>query len=273
MKAVRRVTLWTIAAVLQITLAYGQATTATIRGRVVDPQGRPVASATVTVRRQDNAISRTVSTAADGTFEVSNVPPSAVDLVVTAPGFTESKRTGLVLEVGRTTTVDVDLKVGGVRETVDVGVTASAVDTTHSVVDAVMPSTAIEALPLNGRNFLELALLVPGNAPAPNFDPTKSNSVLISSAGQLGPRRQHHDRRRRQQRRRGWRPAAERHAGVGAGIPDRDEPVHGRIRTLGFVGHQRRDQVGHRSAPRIGGVVRARQRLAGAAGDLRSIVG
>ena len=153
-----------------------------------------------------------------------------------------------MLEVGRTTTVDVDLKVGGVRETVDVGVTASAVDTTHSVVDAVLPSTAIEALPLNGRNFLELALLVPGNAPAPNFDPTKSNSVLISSAGQLG---------------RGGNitidgadnnddvvggPLQNVTAGIGAGIPDRDEPVLGRIRTLRFLGHQRRDQVRHRSS-------------------------
>jgi hypothetical protein len=167
-------------------LASAQTTTATIRGVVHDPQGAPVPSATVAVSGRDTGISRSVQTATDGTFVIASLLPSVVDLTVSAGGFAPVKRTGLVLEVGQTAAVDISLVLAGVQERVDVAARAAAVDTSRSVVDAVIGSTAIEALPLNGRNFLELALLVPGNAPAPNFDPTKSNSVVISSAGQLG---------------------------------------------------------------------------------------
>jgi outer membrane receptor protein involved in Fe transport len=176
---------WTVVAVLHVTLAYGQ-TTATLRGQVRDAQGAAVASATVTVSSRSTGLSRSVPTNSDGSFVVANLPPSVVDLTVSAKGFSEAKRTGLALEVGQAAAVEIELTVAGVRETVNVAVSVTGVDTTRSVVDAVIPSTAIEALPLNGRNFLQLALLVPGNAPAPNFDPTKSNSVVISSAGQLG---------------------------------------------------------------------------------------
>ena len=166
--------------------ASAQTTTATIRGVVHDPQGAPVPSATVAVSGRDTGISRSVQTATDGTFVIGSLLPSVVDLTVSAGGFAPVKRTGLVLEVGQTAAVDISLALAGVQERVDVAARAAAVDTSRSVVDAVIGSAAIEALPLNGRNFLELALLVPGNAPAPNFDPTKSNSVVISSAGQLG---------------------------------------------------------------------------------------
>ena len=101
------------------TLANGQAT-ATLRGRVRDAQAAPVASATVTVTSPDTGLRRVVPTAVDGTFIVANLPPSIVDLAVTATGFADASRRGLVLEVGQTMVVDVELAVAGVRETVDV---------------------------------------------------------------------------------------------------------------------------------------------------------
>ena len=143
-------------------------------------------SATVTVIGRGTAVSRVVPTGEDGSFVVANLPPIVVDLTVTASGFGDATHGNIVLEVGQAVTIDVSLAVAGVRERVDVAASTTGVDTTRSVVDAVIPSSAIEALPLNGRNFLELAFLVPGNSPAPNFDPTKSNSVVVSSAGQIG---------------------------------------------------------------------------------------
>jgi hypothetical protein len=177
-----------VLAVLQSALASAQPASATLRGRVHDPQGAGVASAVVTIVDRATSVSRRVTTEPDGAFVVPNLPPGIVDVTVTASGFGAARRSDLVLQVGQTTTVVVDLPVESVRETVvvDAGVGVVAVDTSRSVVDAVIPAPFIDALPLNGRNFLELALLVPGNAPAPNFDPTKSNTVTLSSAGQLG---------------------------------------------------------------------------------------
>ena len=93
----------------------------------------------------------------------------------------------VALEVGQSLSLDTMLAVGG-DDVGRSGLTAEIelINKTTSVVDGVVSRRAIENLPLNGRNFLELALLIPGNSPAPNFDPTKTNTVLISSAGQLG---------------------------------------------------------------------------------------
>jgi outer membrane receptor protein involved in Fe transport len=165
-----------------------QSTSATIRGHIRDSQGAVISGATVTVVATSIALERTVTTDSDGAYIITNLPPTTVSLIVRAPGFADERQDGVVLAIGQTATVDVMLAVGRLSETVTVDDRGNLarIDTSGSTVDNVILAPMIDALPLNGRNFLELALLVPGNAPAPNFDPTKTNTVTISSAGQLG---------------------------------------------------------------------------------------
>ena len=158
---------------------------ATLRGRVVDPQGRGVA-ARVRVVSAATGLERETRSDASGRFAVANIPPSDNDVIVSAQGFAERRMAGLRLEVGQAAAVEIVLRLSAVTEQITVAGDAGTVDVLGSVVGTVISAREIESLPLNGRNFLELAFLTPGNAPAPNFDPTKAQSVIVSSAGQAG---------------------------------------------------------------------------------------
>ena len=225
---------------------------ATLRGRVLDPQGQGV-GARVRVVQVSTGLERESRSDPAGHFALTNIPPGDIDLIVTAQGFAERRINGVRLEVGRAAEVDVMLQVSGIQETVTVAGDAGTVDVLGSVVGSVISAREIETLPLNGRNFLELAFLTPGSAPAPNFDPTKAQSVLFSSAGQAGRGGNITDRRHGQQRRRGRRSVAEHLAGRRAGIPRCHEPVLRRARPVGRVGDQRRHTIRRRHAARIRG--------------------
>jgi Carboxypeptidase regulatory-like domain/TonB dependent receptor-like, beta-barrel len=175
-------------AVLALTSAAAQAQpagSAELVGRIVDPQGAAIAGAHVTAVDTSTGVGRQATSNTDGRFDLSSLPPSTYDVRASAKGFADAVLSSVALPVGRAVSLRVSLEVAGHAERVLVEGTP-LVDTADSAVDGIIGASTIENLPLNGRNFLELSFLVPGNAPTPNFDPTKTNTVLVSSAGQLG---------------------------------------------------------------------------------------
>jgi outer membrane receptor protein involved in Fe transport len=169
-----------------------QSATATLSGTITDPNGAVISGAQVTATQNATGVERVTTTNDAGVYVLTNLPPGEYDLKIQAKGFaTKISQTPVVLQVGQSIKLDTTLTIDPKAEKVTVVLDGNdsvipLVDTLSSKVDGVVNEREISSLPLNGRNFLELALLVPGNAPAPNFDPTKTNTVVISSAGQLG---------------------------------------------------------------------------------------
>src|SRR5215210_1821680 len=164
-----------------------QLASATLRGTVRDQNGAVVVGTKVTATRVATGLARETRTGDEGTYAFPNLPVGVYEVRAEAQGFKTALVRDVTLQVGQSLTVDVGIEVGEIVIADDFGPdTLQPVNTTSGVVENVISRREVENLPLNGRNFLELALLTPGNAPAPNFDPTKTNTVVISSAGQFG---------------------------------------------------------------------------------------
>jgi outer membrane receptor protein involved in Fe transport len=181
-----RIALFLAVSVFIASAVYSQQPTASLTGVVTDQVGAVIPGATVTVTNKATNLTRSIGTNEEGLYVISALPVGNYDVKVERAGFeTNISTKPISLQVGQTVRLDPVLMVGKVI-TEDLVGEIPLVDTQTSKVDAVINNTTIENLPLNGRNFLELALLTPGNSPAPNFDPTKTNTVVISSAGQVG---------------------------------------------------------------------------------------
>ncbi|MBS1808938.1 MAG: TonB-dependent receptor [Acidobacteria bacterium] len=165
-----------------------QSSTATLSGRVADATGAAIIGAKVTVTQKETGAQRQVVTNSEGLYVFATLPPGKYEVKIQATNFAQSLSRLVELNVGQQVSLDATLQAGGPTETItlDDRYNYPLVDTSSAVVDGVVRAEEVQRLPLNGRNYLELALLIPGNLPAPNFDPTKTNSVIVSSAGQLG---------------------------------------------------------------------------------------
>jgi len=164
-----------------------QLAAASLSGRITDAAGAVVPGVRVTALQKATGAQRETTTNDEGLYVFPGLPVGEYEVRAARDGFQTAVYESVPLQVGQTRTLDIPLAVGELvaeGEGWDGG--GPLVNTTSPVVEQVISNREVESLPLNGRNFLELALLAPGNAPAPNFDPTKSNTIVISSAGQLG---------------------------------------------------------------------------------------
>ncbi len=166
---------------------FGQQPTGALSGVVVDPAGALLPGATLKITSRETGAVRTVATDGTGQYRITNLPAGLYNVEVSATGFQRFYSPGLVINVSQTRVLNVEMFISGTSIDIDhtFGID-ELIDKETSDIDVVIRNREIENLPLNGRNFLELALLTPGNSIAPNFDPTKTNTVVISSAGQIG---------------------------------------------------------------------------------------
>ena len=146
-----------------VVAAQSQATTGVIRGTVTDPSGAPVANATVALRETQTGFQRQITTNERGIFVASLLPLGTYDVSTRAVGYSETRRTGVRVGVGQT--VDLTLPLAAVQlQAVVVEATQPVVEATKIESSTRLPEAAVERLPNNGRNYLNLTLLTPNVA-------------------------------------------------------------------------------------------------------------
>lgn len=155
-------------------VSWGQTFQGSFTGTVVDPSGAVVPGAVVTITDKDKGFSRTVTSSKDGTYEVPLLPPGRYALGAQKEGFRKFDRGPLTLLVNQHLREDIKLDLGQASDSIVVEAYPATVESQTSSVGTTIDEQKVNDVPLNGRNFLELALLVPGVSP-----------------GNLGQRREH----------------------------------------------------------------------------------
>jgi hypothetical protein len=137
-----------------------------LTGVVVDDSGGALATVQLMLRQTATGLTRTAVTGADGRFVIAGVPAGQYDLRAELSGFRPVVRSGLTLTVGETLALpSLLMAVGGIEQAVTVSGAPPSVNTATSELSFLVGAQAIESLPLNGRNYTDLALLQPGVLP------------------------------------------------------------------------------------------------------------
>ncbi len=149
--------------VMQIGIAlHAQSTKVELSGLVRDPGGLAVPGAEIRLIRSGSESEQISSTAADGRYHFVALQPGTYAIAVTKTGFAALRRDGVVLRVGDQVSLDLDLRIGSVEESVNVTAEAPLLQISRGTVSFTVPQQKVVTLPLDGRNFVPLIALAPG---------------------------------------------------------------------------------------------------------------
>jgi hypothetical protein len=152
-----------LAAVLAVpTLLLAQAQFASFTGTVSSKDGQPVPSVEVVATNQATGVTYSAKTNNDGIYTIPSLPIGTYKVVAQVQGFQKYETNPIRLESGQIARLDIPLTVGGISESVEVTGESPILQTQNAVVGEVISEGTIKNLPLNGRNFSQLSLLVPG---------------------------------------------------------------------------------------------------------------
>src|SRR6266581_2238976 len=169
--------------------AFAQTTvgTGSIVGTVTDPSGAVVSGAKVTITNAGTGQVMNLTTNSSGAYASGALAPGNYKVQISGKGF-KTVNQGIAVQVGNTATVNAKLELGQESQVIEVQGEQLQVNTEQGIVQGVLTSAQIENLPVNGRNFLDLAQLEPGVQiqDGQNFDPTKAGYSSISFGGRFG---------------------------------------------------------------------------------------
>ena len=142
-----------------------QVNTGSVSGYVLDPSNKAIPDAAVTLEDTARSLTRSVQTSAAGYYEFDGLPPAEYELSVTAPSFTQMSTEPVRIEVDQRARLDLHTTLVARGEHIVVRAATPAISRDSSELGGVLDQTLVSGLPLNERDFLQLALLLPGTAP------------------------------------------------------------------------------------------------------------
>ena len=146
---------------------YGQKVSSTLTGQITDPSGGAIVAAKVSARNVATSVERDTVTNERGNYTIQFLNPGTYEISVEQQGFKRQTFNGVVLQVDQTVELNATLELGQLLQEVSVNAAAPLLQTIEGSVGNVIAQKQVQDLPLNGREFLQLALLVPGSVMPP----------------------------------------------------------------------------------------------------------